>query len=499
MTAAAQPVRETIGAYGVRYNQKDVAKLVECVTTEGTLIDSDNVATHGREAIGQDFSGAFAQQSTDALEGKVERIRLITPDVAQAEGVSRLVWPKEATTANHFVAVLTRHGDTWKLVEIRDGGPDTSGPMIIARDAQTEQIKSWTFNADGSYMVQGHKDPDAGQFQNVVRLEPKNQLSARSATALSPTAPEPPKLPAQLAQASDSGAAKPTDLAQAGHGITPQAGSVSGLLPSGLADLPGKSALADLGDRATATARASGETGQRVGASACGAFRETAGAVRRERSWLAAIAPLSFLAIPRLVFADLVRGSAAKLINWGENVQVSVPRIQVPLVSEPNVQPMEIPALVTTPLLVETAYVVHLRRSGLRRSEDQSATRDGDGRHATDHIARGLPESDVAHRRIYGSVERPGRGEASVARTGRDAQEPARDRGRSRPPTESRLRAWMVRRPWLTTTRPKVGRRTIASSCGSERLEPKPRASRRARIGWVPFASGRSRVPQQSR
>ncbi len=192
-------------AYVAAYNQKDAAKLVEFFTPDGTLIDSDNVATRGREAIAQEFSEAFAEPSTYTLEGNVERIRLITPDVAQVEGESRLVSPKEATIANHFVALLARQGDAWKLVEIRDypspaatvtpyerikelewmvgdwvddsedaevsstvqwgqgkaylvrnysvhikGQPATSGLMIIAWEPQTEQIKSWIFNADGS-------------------------------------------------------------------------------------------------------------------------------------------------------------------------------------------------------------------------------------------------------------------------------------------------------------------------------------------------------------
>ena len=68
------------------------------------------------------------------------------------------------------------------------------------------------------YLVQGHKDAAANEFQNVVKLEPKDQLSARFAAALGATAPQPPELPAQLAQAGGTGAAKPMDLAQAGVG-----------------------------------------------------------------------------------------------------------------------------------------------------------------------------------------------------------------------------------------------------------------------------------------
>jgi hypothetical protein len=73
-------------------------------------------------------------------------------------------------------------------------------------------------------MVQGHKDAAATQFQYVVRLEPKDQLSARFAAALGATVPQPPKLPGQLAEAGGTGAARPTDLAQAGAADNPRPG-----------------------------------------------------------------------------------------------------------------------------------------------------------------------------------------------------------------------------------------------------------------------------------
>jgi len=86
------------------------------------------------------------------------------------------------------------------------------------------------------YMVQGHKDSAASEFQNVVKLEPKDQLAARFGAALGATAPEPPKLPTQLAQASDGGVAKPVDLAQTGGGDIPQAGTAGE--PGASAEVP---------------------------------------------------------------------------------------------------------------------------------------------------------------------------------------------------------------------------------------------------------------------
>jgi uncharacterized protein (TIGR02246 family) len=203
--AVEKAVRETLVAYVEAYNKRDPARIVDLFTQDGSLVDSDNVATRGREAIAREFTDAFAEPSTYTLDGKTESVRLITPDVAQAEGTSRLVSPREATIAKRFVALLARKGDAWKIAEIRDyhapatsvtpyerlkelewmvgewidesedvrvsttvrwgqgkaylvrdysvqvkGEPATSGLMIITWDPQPQQIRSWIFNADGS-------------------------------------------------------------------------------------------------------------------------------------------------------------------------------------------------------------------------------------------------------------------------------------------------------------------------------------------------------------
>jgi uncharacterized protein (TIGR02246 family) len=144
-TAAEKSVRETLDAYIATYNAKDSAKLVEFFTQDGTLIDSENVATRGREAIAQEFSVGFTEPTTYTLKTTIDRVRLITPDVAQAEGVARLVSPKDPTIANQFVVLLARQGDAWKIAEIRD--------YPAPAESVTPQERLKIFNADGSHGV----------------------------------------------------------------------------------------------------------------------------------------------------------------------------------------------------------------------------------------------------------------------------------------------------------------------------------------------------------
>src|SRR5262249_16753601 len=132
---------------------------------------------------------------------------------------------KEAAATDY--AVLTA-GPGWNWATMVGLYPDvdTYNNQLRELEANVRQNPndaSGRFLLAYHYMVQGHKDAAANESQNVVKLEPKDQLSARFAAALGATAPQPPKLPAQLAQGGGTGAAKPMDLAQAGVGDNPQA------------------------------------------------------------------------------------------------------------------------------------------------------------------------------------------------------------------------------------------------------------------------------------
>jgi tetratricopeptide (TPR) repeat protein len=133
---------------------------------------------------------------------------------------------KEAAATDY--AVLTA-GPGWNWATMVGLYPDVDTYNNQLRDLEAS-VRQNPGDASGRfllayhYMVQGHKDAAATQFQEVVKLEPKDQLSAQFAIALGATAPQPPKLPAQLAQAGDTSASKPMDLAQAEAGNNPPAG-----------------------------------------------------------------------------------------------------------------------------------------------------------------------------------------------------------------------------------------------------------------------------------
>jgi uncharacterized protein (TIGR02246 family) len=199
-------VRDALAAYVAAYNSRDAAKVAAAFAPEAALVDTAGDATRGVEAIGSEFAAAFEQPTTYTLENTVDQLRFITPDVAQVEGTSRLVSPREATISTRFVILLARQANAWKIIEVRDypGMADdvqpyerlkelewmvgdwsdesenasiqsnvrwgegkaylvrtytaqvadekpSSGMMVIGWDPLTGQITSWVFNSDGGH------------------------------------------------------------------------------------------------------------------------------------------------------------------------------------------------------------------------------------------------------------------------------------------------------------------------------------------------------------
>ena len=68
--AVEKAVRKTLVAYIEAYNKKDPARIIELFTQDGTLVDSDNVATRGRDAIVQEFTDAFASRRPTRSTGR---------------------------------------------------------------------------------------------------------------------------------------------------------------------------------------------------------------------------------------------------------------------------------------------------------------------------------------------------------------------------------------------------------------------------------------------
>jgi uncharacterized protein (TIGR02246 family) len=199
-------VEFALGRYVVTFNKHDADALAALWTPEGLYVDNaTGHRTEGREALAADFRELFASSPDVALSGHVEGVRQLGADVALVDGTSITVTPDGDPSASTYSAIFKRVDGKWLLDSVhesplptpetprqalepvawlvgrwRDQGdgprvetdarwsrgdsfivrtysvqredePAFEGTQIIGWDPRAKQIRSWTFNSDGSF------------------------------------------------------------------------------------------------------------------------------------------------------------------------------------------------------------------------------------------------------------------------------------------------------------------------------------------------------------
>jgi uncharacterized protein (TIGR02246 family) len=199
-------IRAELQAYLKVFNEHDAAGVCSHWTTDCVSVDvTSGERTVGRENLQKDFAEFFKEHPQSRLSGRVETLRMIRPDVALAEGQVTLVSGEGDPVESAFSAVLVKEGDKWLISnsqereipapqsasdalkelewlvghwqdDINDAHVDTTvrwsangaflvrsfhvehadsetfqGTQVIGWDPLNKQIRTWTFNSDGSF------------------------------------------------------------------------------------------------------------------------------------------------------------------------------------------------------------------------------------------------------------------------------------------------------------------------------------------------------------
>jgi uncharacterized protein (TIGR02246 family) len=198
-------VAKMIEAYTVAYNRGDAKALAECWRENGELITPNGEHIVGRAAIQKQFEAIFSAEKGAKLELLHLNVRRLTPDAAVEEGMARVTRPGKPTIDGAYVATHVRENGQWRLDNVREleqsappsrreelrglegfigswidrgqdstieskflwtknynfihhtfkiTSPDTEdleGVEIIGWDPNTQEIRSWIFDTDGSF------------------------------------------------------------------------------------------------------------------------------------------------------------------------------------------------------------------------------------------------------------------------------------------------------------------------------------------------------------
>ena len=199
-------VRAAIASYVDAFNDQELQTVASMWTENATHIDRQSgERTEGREAISKDIQTVFNEQPNTRLSGQVDSVRMITVDVAKVDGQTIVGVPYQPETESTFSAILIHQDGRWMIDSMEEmtlpqpptsydalkkldwlegkwldqtatGSVETTvswspnraflirsfvaqdeesqtqqGTQVIGWDPRSQEIRSWTFNSDGSF------------------------------------------------------------------------------------------------------------------------------------------------------------------------------------------------------------------------------------------------------------------------------------------------------------------------------------------------------------
>jgi uncharacterized protein (TIGR02246 family) len=199
-------VRKSLSGYVDAFNSHDAKVVASFWTENGThKVESTGEEISGRAAIEADIASVFKQSPTVRLTAKLDKLRMIRPDVARGEGEAVLTGGGEDPSITRFTVILVVSDGKWLIDSVDErpvsaassaeealaeldwltgtwseesdagrlttvfqrsatgafllrsfvlttaDGPADQGNQIIAWDPALQQIRSWTFHGDGGF------------------------------------------------------------------------------------------------------------------------------------------------------------------------------------------------------------------------------------------------------------------------------------------------------------------------------------------------------------
>jgi uncharacterized protein (TIGR02246 family) len=202
----SEAIDKFLQTYVAAFNKNQSDAVAEFWTPQCVYVDRETgERTEGRDAIRKDMEKLFKENPGAKITVELGATRFIRPDVATIEGHSTAHLPKLEPTSNDFSAVLVKEGDRWLIDNVQETGAATpptpasalrelewlvgdwvddtpgitvscstqwaanqsfllrsfkvqkdkeepwEGTQVIGWDPRSKQIRSWTFDSDGSF------------------------------------------------------------------------------------------------------------------------------------------------------------------------------------------------------------------------------------------------------------------------------------------------------------------------------------------------------------
>ena len=150
---AESEIRGMLRAYLTAFNRHDAPALAACWNGECESVDlASGDVTQGRQAVEQVFAALFRADDRATIDLDVESIRLVRPDVAVVDAVSRIAFSDGAAAArSRLTAVVTREQGAWTLTNVRESPlpAEPAGSGARELDGLDWLVGDWEDAGDG--------------------------------------------------------------------------------------------------------------------------------------------------------------------------------------------------------------------------------------------------------------------------------------------------------------------------------------------------------------
>jgi uncharacterized protein (TIGR02246 family) len=150
-TQEAEPIRQALRSYIDAFNKHDAKAVAALWMTKGVYVDrSTGERIEGRDALGRDFAATFKEQPTARLDGNVQSVRFIRPDVASADGqaVESAQGDESGGNKTAFSAIFVREGGHWLIDSIQESDLPASQPEPVSLTDLEWMVGHWVDKSD---------------------------------------------------------------------------------------------------------------------------------------------------------------------------------------------------------------------------------------------------------------------------------------------------------------------------------------------------------------
>jgi uncharacterized protein (TIGR02246 family) len=185
-------IEQAIATYVAAFNKKDAAAVALCWAENGVhCVQETGNRTEGRDAIQTDFTTVFKDQPDAALAVTLSNVRMISGDVASAEGVARVAVGGEVNDTA-FTAIFKQTEGKWLIDSVHEATlppPPAAGDYLQQLDwmigkwvDDTEDVRVETtvrWADSGSFLIRAYTVHDDGQLQQqgtqIIGWDPKQE------------------------------------------------------------------------------------------------------------------------------------------------------------------------------------------------------------------------------------------------------------------------------------------------------------------------------------